>query len=145
MVGLVQVGTKENRAEEIDDYVNYLNQLYDNIIAINNNTTLKTNVVGFSQGGATASRWVANGNVKPANFILWASVFPDDMQLSTIPENTNTYILYGDNDKYVSNEIIEKQQKFINSSNLSHQLIKFEGKHDIPKEILIEQASIQNW
>ncbi|MEI6312193.1 MAG: hypothetical protein WCP57_08045 [Bacteroidota bacterium] len=45
--------TKEDRQDEINDYIKYLNQLID-IYQLN---TKKINVLGFSQGVATMSRW----------------------------------------------------------------------------------------
>lgn len=134
--------TKENREEEITDYINYLNLLYDNITKENPNA--KINILGFSQGGATASRWIANGELKCDNFILWCSVFPDDMQFESI-SNTNTYFLYGDNDQYVTEERVSKQQELINNSELEIKTIVFEGKHDIPKNALLEQVEINSW
>jgi len=135
--------TKENREEEITDYVHYLNQLYATIVK--NNATAKINIVGFSQGGATASRWLANGLVKCDNFILWASFFPEDMELKSFDRNTKTYILYGDNDEYVTPERIKKIQKFLSLSDFNYQLIKFKGKHDILEKVLVEQCEKFNW
>jgi len=135
--------TKEDREDEIKDYVNYLNQLYE--VLIKENPNAKINIVGFSQGGATACRWLSNGKIKCDNFILWCSVLPDDMQFKSIPKNMNTFILYGDNDKYVSDERITKQKKIIELSNIDYQLTKFKGKHDIPKEILMEQTKLNKW
>lgn len=136
--------TKENREEEIEDYTNYLNLLYEAIIKENNNPDVKINVVGFSQGGATASRWICANKVKLDNFILWASVFPENMDFKTIA-NVNAFFLYGDNDKYVTPERISKQKEIFDQSGLTIKTTVFKGKHDIPAEILVEQTSINNW
>jgi len=135
--------TKDNREEEIIDYINYLNLLYTTILE--GKTNIKINILGFSQGGATASRWISNGKIHCDNFILWSSIFPEDMKFKTIPKNTNTYILYGNDDKYLTQERLDKQLKFINSSQLKHKIIPFIGEHDIPKEILIEQTVNNKW
>ena len=135
--------TKIDREEEINDYINYLNQLYHSIVK--DNTQTKINIVGFSQGGATASRWIANGKVKCDNFILWASFFPEDMEIRSIPDNVNSFVLYGDDDQYITKEWAEKQEQIIKASNINYQLIKFKGKHDVPSTILIEQAALNNW
>jgi len=135
--------TKENREEEINDYINYLNQLYKTIVK--DNLSIKINIVGFSQGGATASRWIANGKVKCNNFILWASFFPEDMEMKSIPNNINSFVLYGDDDEYITQEWAEKQEQIIKQSNLKYQLIKFKGKHDIPSDVLVENSLTYNW
>lgn len=137
--------TKEGREDEIEDYTNYLNKLYETIIKQNNTENVKINVVGFSQGGATASRWIANGKVIPKNFILWSSTFPDEMNFETLKKDINTFILHGNNDEFSTNEQIKKQEDILNQSNLNFKLIEFDGHHDIPKEILIEQTNQNNW
>jgi len=137
--------TKEDREEEIEDYINYLNQLYNVIIKENSNSELKINIIGFSQGGATASRWVANGKVVPTNFILWSSVFPNEMEFETFGQNFNTYILYGNNDEFSTDEHIKQQEDLLKNSKLNYKIIEFEGTHDVPEKVLLEQAEMNGW
>ena len=136
--------TKVDRENEIKDYVNYLNQLYELLLSENNISNLKINIFGFSQGGATASRWLSDGKAKCNNFILWCSVFPDDMRFESI-SNLNTYFLYGDDDKYVTQDRVSKQKELIDNSKLEIKTTIFNGKHDVPKEVLIKQTLINNW
>ena len=137
--------TKEDRENEIEDYINYLNQLLDTIIKENDTADLKINVVGFSQGGATASRWIANGKVTPTNFILWSSSFPDDMKFESFGKHFKTYLLYGDKDEFSTNKHIKKQEVLLAKANINFKLIEFNGTHDVPLKILIEQTKINNW
>lgn len=137
--------TKKDREDEIEDYINYLNQLHSSILSQNNHNNMKLNVVGFSQGGATASRWIANGKVIPNNFILWSSAFPDEMKFESFAKNLDTYILYGDNDEFNTNNRISNQETFLKESNLNFKLIEFKGGHDIPSKTLIEQTLKNNW
>ncbi len=136
--------TKENREEEITDYINYLNQLYNTILKQVTAPNPKINIVGFSQGGATASRWLSNGKIKCNNFILWASVFPTDMDLGII-NKANTFFLYGDRDKYVTKERVEQQKELLKQSHLKVKTTVFKGGHDIPKEVLVEQTKLNGW
>jgi len=48
--------TKEDRLNDIADYVAYLDQLYHKVFSSVNRNNLKVNLLGFSQGGATATR-----------------------------------------------------------------------------------------
>ena len=137
--------TKDNRETEIEDYINYLDQLYKTIIEENETTDVKINVVGFSQGGATASRWIANGKSKCDNIILWSSAFPEDLDLKLLPKSSNTFVLFGDNDKFINKKQINDYEQFLNTSEFDCQLIKFKGKHDIPKDVLLKQAELNNW
>ena len=136
--------TKENREEEIADYINYLNQLYDTILKQVANPNVKINLIGFSQGGATASRWLANGKTNCTNFVLWASVFPTDMDIEIIAK-TNTFFLYGNQDKYVTEERVEQQKEIFKKWDLKIKTILFKGGHDIPSAILVEQTELNNW
>lgn len=137
--------TKDNREIEIEDYINYLDQLYEAIVKENETTDVKINVVGFSQGGATASRWIANQKSKCNNFILWASNFPEDLDLKMLSGNSKAFVLFGDDDKFINKKQINDYEEFLNTSKIDCQLIRFKGKHDIPKEVLLEQTELNNW
>jgi predicted esterase len=135
--------TKQDRETEILDYINYLNQLHRFICTENTNPELKINLLGFSQGGATVSRWAANGKAKFNNLILWASVFPDDMNFEQI-NTKNTFLLYGNDDEFATHEKVTQQKKLL-SNTTSFNIIEFEGTHDIPKAVLLEQSEKNNW
>lgn len=137
--------TKDNRETEIKDYIKYLNQLHESILKENETPNIKINVVGFSQGGATASRWIADQNSKCDNFILWASNFPDDLNLNMLSTTSKAFILFGDDDEFINETQISDYEQFLNASKINCQLIKFKGKHDIPSKILLEQTELNNW
>ena len=66
--------TKEARKDDILDYVRYL----DGLSAELGLTEQRPVLLGFSQGVATASRWVAMGKTAFSRLILWSGVFPPD-------------------------------------------------------------------
>ena len=70
--------TKEDRLTDIKDYVNFLDTLLTDLKS--KFEFASVTLLGFSQGGATACRWLAYGNHKFDKFILWATVFPPDME-----------------------------------------------------------------
>ena len=82
--------TKEAREIDIFENTQNLNKL--------NNTFdkkfKKTIILGFSQGGATAARWFFNNSKKFDQLILWASVFPPEIDLSNEISNNNKSIFY---------------------------------------------------
>ena len=54
--------TREDRLSEIADYIAYLDAVHESILArLGGARRLPVTVLGFSQGGATAARWVASG------------------------------------------------------------------------------------
>jgi len=138
--------TKENREAEIADYLFYLNTLYTEIVSLRKNKYFKLNVLGFSQGGATAARWVSQTQAKIANFILWASVFPDDMPFEILKNNNiKSYFLYGDKDVFLTKSRVALQKQKLQDAGLDIKLIPFQGKHDIPQEVLLEQVEKFGW
>jgi predicted esterase len=137
--------TKHQRLEEIEDYTNYLQLLFETILKENNGNYTKINIVGFSQGGATACRWLASKNVPCTNFILWASVFPDDLDFNIVSTRTNTTLIYGRQDEFLTEERIALLRKQIKDSKIDCNTITFDGKHDIPKEVLVKESIKNNW
>lgn len=125
--------TKEAREIDILENTQNLNQL---------NKTLskqfkKTIILGFSQGGATAARWFFNKNSLFDQLILWASVFPPDINLLNEISNNNkskNYFVLGNNDPYF-NEANSK--KIINNYKKNNFHIKrFNGTHKVDLDTL---------
>ncbi|HXI21618.1 MAG TPA: hypothetical protein VNH46_11055, partial [Gemmatimonadales bacterium] len=64
--------TREDREAEIADTVGYLDALLRHLLA-GRASRPAIGVLGFSQGGAAAVRWVARGEVRPARLVLWGA------------------------------------------------------------------------
>ena len=64
--------TKENRLVDIENYITYLNYLYLN--QVDSNCKVPITILGFSQGAATASRWVSTGEsaIRQAHLMVWS-------------------------------------------------------------------------
>ena len=71
--------TKEDRLEEIDDYTNYLDSVFQEVLSEFNGREVRINILGFSQATATVCRWVASKKPEITNLILWAGAFPHDL------------------------------------------------------------------
>lgn len=124
--------TREDRLTDISNYVNYLESLHDEIKKKYN--PRKITVLGFSQGAATASRWVAQGSILPNRFILWASVFPPDMDYSfDIPKfnRSEVTLVCGTKDEFIDDEKWKSHTDFLIESGLKFSEKRFEGVHDI--------------
>ena len=131
--------TKEERLSEIEDYCKYLDILYQHILKkLPKKNVVKINVLGFSQGGATASRWAEYTSNRIDNLVLWSSVFPEDMppdNLNKLSCKQNCLIVYGKEDEFFNTshfEVIDKVQ-----SNFSKiEIVTFEGGHQICSDTL---------
>ena len=129
--------TKESRLTDIEDNNRFLNALSKHILS--NYNFDKKILLGFSQGGATACRWHEMGNFKASIFILWASVFPPDLEL---PKKNNAFInsknifVIGDDDPYYNKEKIQEVKADLTNSNINFSSLEYKGGHNINTEAL---------
>lgn len=132
--------TSTDRLHEIKDYVNYLNQLYRKIVAeLPSNETPKIHVLGFSQGVATITRWLADGQAKADSMILWAGKMAHDLDWSAaqpIFEQMNLHLIYGLEDRYLAYLDIDNYLKELEERKLDCQVTTFKGNHVIDLETL---------
>ncbi len=137
--------TRDNRLAEIDDHVNFLNQLAHNILA-QCPADVSVTVLGFSQGTATVSRWLAQAVFRPAHLILWAGGFPDDLEpaaAQSLLQNLPLTIVVGTEDEYISAALITRQQEQLLKLGATPQLITFPGKHELNRAILEQLTAAQ--
>lgn len=125
--------TKEDRLDDIEDYVNYLNQLTTEII-LKQAPNAKIHVIGFSQGGATASRWLAAGQHHASTLVFWASTFPRDTDFNLTAQtlkNTQVIVVVGDKDEFINEERLKESTDNLNAKGIQFDLIRFKGNHTI--------------
>jgi len=130
--------TKEARLDDIEDNNNYLNQLASHLLL--NHTYKNKILLGFSQGGATASRWHQKGNFNADHFVLWGSVYAEDLSFEDDKIGmfkSNNYFVVGESDVFFKDKIEEikayfNQQKFITHIKL------YDGGHDIDSSTLLK-------
>lgn len=134
--------SREDRDHEISDYVLYLDSLYDLILDGRQpaKAQLHITVFGFSQGAATACRWLENQHVRANRLIMWAGYFPQgiaDLISSVTLTQTETHYVYGRQDEYISAiadsaAYLDRLQADI--PNL--EITAFEGGHKVEPEVL---------
>ncbi|MGE0635641.1 MAG: alpha/beta hydrolase [Bacteroidia bacterium] len=135
--------TKEDRENEVADYLNFLNKLFDKLFTSVDFNKVKLNVLGFSQGTATVCRWLAQSNVKVNRLILWAGTFPVDVELSIHGKRFREIpvtVVYGDKDEYLEYLKPEDYKKMLGAAGFNYNIVTFEGKHEMNAEVLKEVA-----
>lgn len=128
--------TRENRQMDIDNYLAYLNTVYETELAAF--PTVPVTLLGFSQGCATVCRWASQGKVKFEKLILWAGLFPPDMDFQAghdVLATKKTYMVAGDQDPYVTAERIKEFDGLATRLDIQPEKIIFSGKHEIKEEI----------
>lgn len=135
--------TKEDRLRDIGNYVNYLDALYTKLLDLASDG-VKVHVMAFSQGVATASRWLALGlEKKIASISFWAGVFPPDLEVSLSRERLGgipLFYLLGNQDPFVSAQKLEEHKAQLMQIGLNIDFRVFEGKHDICTDTLKQLA-----
>ncbi|MCZ4407496.1 dienelactone hydrolase family protein [Cryomorphaceae bacterium 1068] len=129
--------TKEERLDDIDDYVKYLDQLYDAQQISSNSEII---LLGFSQGVATAMRWLALGKSSRFNrAILWAGSFPHDLKpqkATTALQNLKVHCVIGNKDPFLNEEHIQRTKDHLAELKAEAHWYEYNGDHRIPKEAL---------
>ena len=131
--------TKEDRLTDIENYLSYLNALQEQLKPkLSENTTIT--VLGFSQGAATASRWVTSGGMPFDRLVLWAGIFPPDMDFpqasETLRQKDITYV-YGTEDPFLSPSKLQEMQTLSSKLGVSPKTITFKGVHEIKEDTLL--------
>lgn len=123
--------TKEDRLSDIADNIHYI----QSIVQLAQRYSDQISLLGFSQGGASAARWLAHSEIQIEQFILWASVFPEDVDIQLLSKKANKlHFVLGDKDEFFDLENQEKSVSFY--SMHSFKVHRFEGTHDIDNQTL---------
>jgi predicted esterase len=131
--------TKEDRENEIYDYVNYLDSVYDEVIKGGLFSNAKVTVLGFSQGTATACRWLVMGKSKIDKLIVWGGGIPPDIDLSgskKLFDSSGFTIVIGDEDEIISSAQIKEELKKLDEVKLNYKFLSYNGGHEIRADIL---------
>jgi len=130
--------TKEDRETDILNQSTYLNSLL-NGINVSHHTNAKLCILGFSQGVATAMRWIIRNNIKIDAFINWAGSIPNDLPVVEVTkafEELRMQIIIGDKDPYFNDKVHEHLLACINNYKLSVDFQNFDGEHKMEAELL---------
>jgi predicted esterase len=130
--------TREDRETEIADYVAYLDALYDHVCAGVERARIRVHAFGFSQGAATASRWVVLGSSALDTLILWGAGLPPDLPPEGIQRlrKVELLVVAGTRDEYVSAAALEQAAQKMKADEIGFELVRFEGGHRIDHETL---------
>ena len=137
--------TREDKQYEINDFMTYLNTLYDTVLNGRNPADFHITLLGFSQGAATVCRWLNGGGTAPAHIradrlILWAGFFRNgisDVIDPTVLVNVETHYVYGTQDEYfalIGDVDTYKARLLTDVPNLK--ITAFDGGHRVEPEVL---------
>lgn len=130
--------TSADRLDEIDDYLAWLDQCYAEILErVHPDATC--NILAFSQGTATAWRWLLHRQPTMNKFIQWAGDCPPELDYlgsQSYIQGVEKHFVYGDQDQFVTTEMMDKYQSFFKEQKLDLRTHRFEGTHRIDRDVL---------
>ena len=131
--------TSEDRENEIEDYIKYLDNVYETFIS---QTTAKIVGLGFSQGVSTIARWAKHAPNKLNHIVFWGGSLPSEC-LTDIKwlNQLSPYLLVGDDDEFISKEMYENVLKTLDNTGLIFSHIFYKGGHAILTEPLLQLSS----
>lgn len=130
--------TREDRESEIADYVEYLDTLFDEVASEAVKFGARVNVIGFSQGTATASRWATHGRATLHRLILWSGLIPPDTDLThghSALRHTALTLVLGTSDHYVDEKMFAAERARLDAARIAHDVVRFEGGHVIDRSV----------
>lgn len=128
--------TKAARETEIEDYVAYLDVLHARILAEVGGAPAVT-LLGFSQGTATASRWVAQGDVRPERIVLWGGGLPPDVDVAPHRDAFRSLcFVAGDRDSWITAERLAEERARVEAAGLQFRFLTFAGAHRLDDGVL---------
>lgn len=131
--------TREAREDEIDDHVRYLSMVLAEVRGeLPSGTVPAVNLLGFSQGVATAARWIDRAGEPVDRFVAWAGAIPADVGLDgeSPLRNVRLTLVVGDADEYIPSAMFEEHRARLEAEGLAPRVVTFAGGHRLDRDAL---------
>jgi len=131
--------TREDRENEIKDYLIFLNNVYSKIISELYLPKIELNVLGFSQGGPTAVRWLMNKKVVADKLILCGAKLPVDIDLrlaTIIFRSTKLMYAIGEKDEFVNAQNVSDEKSKLLENRITAEFVYHDYGHEINRSFV---------
>jgi predicted esterase len=136
--------TREDRDADIQDIVSYLDTLYEHLVSglMRHGIareSVRVHALGFSQGAAAASRWVARGGALVDHLVAWGSAIPDDANLRAIGERLPAFevdLVYGTRDALMTIEQLAAHEARFRGAGVAYGIHAFDGGHTLHRDTI---------
>ena len=130
--------TSRDRLKEIDDFSYYLSLLYSKYTSQLPSDCKKV-ILGFSQGGTCAFRWMHQNAVDVDKIIAYSSWLPEDINLKeskTDLSKAEIIYTYGEQDQYLTSERLDAMKSIVAANDLTIKFRPHTGDHRVNRENL---------
>jgi predicted esterase len=136
--------TREFRDAEMADYVSYLDKVASEIRHQLSGASPRIVVLGFSQGAATVSRWLAASDLRADHLVLWGGLIPPELDLAAWADRLQgaaITIVAGDQDEYATTKVVTAEGERLSSAGVKFSVLRYDGGHAIEAGALESLAS----
>jgi predicted esterase len=128
--------TREDRLSEIEDYIAYLDAVHARVRNELRGRAPEPRLVvlGFSQGTATAVRWVSQGKLRPSDLVLWGGFAPPETQWPPRGGSLaapRLQVVVGTGDRFVSEDRLAQEEARLREGGVPYRLVRYDGGHGI--------------
>ena len=122
--------TREDRQQEIAEYLAYLDQVRTHLVP-----PVPLTVLGFSQGVATAARWAVTTQPAPVRLVAWGSLLPEEIPAARLAPIRVTYVV-GEQEAWAPPAAVEAEAAVLKEAGVRVEVVRFAGGHEIRPEVL---------
>lgn len=131
--------TKEDTALELQNVMAYLDAVFTEEVAGKDKNLI---LFGYSQGVSIITRWMAARQLPAKALFLHSGSIPPELeaeQFAYLAPETPIYLLYGDEDQYITEEKLAGQKKIATRLFGNRlQLYPFKGIHEVKPQLVAE-------
>jgi predicted esterase len=131
--------TRESRDSEIADYIAYLERVVTEVRHPLTGAAPRIVVLGFSQGTATVSRWLATSEHRADQLVLWGGTIPPELDLAawaTHLRDAAITLVTGDQDELVPPAALAAEAERLSAAGVAFELVRHPGGHTIDADAL---------
>lgn len=134
--------TREEREHEILDYVAYLDEVGDRFLRpTRSGSRIPLTVFGFSQGVATAVRWVTLGRHPCRRLVCWGDTLPPDLESDAFRarmEGVELILVRGEGDGTRRPDVEARQDAMLREAGIPFRTVTHPGGHRVEPDLVAE-------
>jgi predicted esterase len=136
--------TREDREAEIGDYVAYLERVATEVRHPLTGAAPRIVVLGFSQGTATVSRWLATSETRADHLVLWSGAIPPELDIVAWVarlHGASIHLVVGESDPMVTPDAVTREAERLSAAGVAFEIVRHPGAHSIDAGALQQLAA----